>query len=87
VLHLKFDGNYLDSSGRGNDGYPSNSPSIVPGNIGSGALSYATVAIVDTNTSTTNFSSSLWISGSARSDFALPRISQSHSGEVHRYAG
>jgi len=55
---LKFDGNYLDSSGHGNNGNPSNSPAIVPGKIGSGALSYATTAIVDTNTSTTNYSSS-----------------------------
>jgi hypothetical protein len=58
VLHLKFDGNYLDSSGHGNHGYPSNSPAIVAGKIGSGALSYATVAIVDTNTSITNYSAS-----------------------------
>src|SRR5204863_9681387 len=58
VLHLKFDGNYLDSSGHSNHGYPSNNPAIVPGKIGSGALSYATVAIVDTNASTTNYDSS-----------------------------
>jgi hypothetical protein len=58
VLHLKFDGNYLDSSGHNNHGYPSNSPAIIAGKIGSGALSYATVAIVDTNLATTNFSSS-----------------------------
>src|ERR1044071_3619919 len=58
VLHLKFDGNYLDSSGHHNDGFPSNSPAIVTGKIGSGALSYATVEIVDTNASTTNFTSS-----------------------------
>ncbi len=58
VLHLKFDGNYLDTSGRGNHGYPSNSPAIVSGKIGSGALSYATIQNVDTNTSTTNYTSS-----------------------------
>lgn len=58
VLHLKFDGDYLDSSGRGNHGYPSNSPSLVTGRIGAGALSYATVQIVDTNSSTTNYEAS-----------------------------
>src|SRR5207249_8173152 len=58
VLHLKFDDNYLDSSGHGNHGYPSNSPAIVAGKIGPGALSYATVAIVDTNAATTNYDSS-----------------------------
>jgi hypothetical protein len=58
VLHLKFDGNYLDSSGHGNNGFPSNSPSIVSGMIGSGALSYATVGTLDTNTMTTNYDSS-----------------------------
>jgi hypothetical protein len=58
VLHLKFDGNLLDSTGRGNNGYPSNSPAFVPGKVGSGALSYATVQIVDTNAMTTNYSSS-----------------------------
>jgi len=58
VLHLKFDSNYQDSSGRGNHGSPSNSPSIVAGKIGSGALSYATVQVVDTNAMTTNYSSS-----------------------------
>jgi hypothetical protein len=58
VLHLKFDGSYLDSSGRSNHGYPSNSPAITTGKIGSGALSYATIQIVDTNAMTTNYSSS-----------------------------
>jgi hypothetical protein len=44
VLHLKFDGNYTDSSGRGNNGTPTGTggltPSIVAGRIGSGALHY-----------------------------------------------
>jgi len=44
VLHLKFDGNYLDATGRGNHGYPSNSPALVPGKIGPGALSYVTTS-------------------------------------------
>ncbi len=58
VLHLKFEGNYLDSAGRGNHGYPSNSPAIVAGKIGAGALSYATTQIIDTNLLTTNYSAS-----------------------------
>ncbi|MGC9942812.1 MAG: LamG-like jellyroll fold domain-containing protein [Verrucomicrobiota bacterium] len=47
VLHLTFDGNYLDSSGHGNNGTAagvSNAlPTIVAGRIGSGAVSYATI--------------------------------------------
>jgi hypothetical protein len=46
VLHLTFDGNYQDSSGRGNNGTATGTngslPSIVTGRIGSGAVSYAT---------------------------------------------
>jgi len=42
VLHLKFDGDYSDSSGRGNNGTPSGAPSFIPGAIGSGALQYST---------------------------------------------
>ncbi len=44
VLHLKFDGNYQDSSGRNNNGTPEGSPQIVAGKIGSGALHYSTVS-------------------------------------------
>jgi hypothetical protein len=43
VLHLKFDGNYQDSSGRNNNGTPQGSPQIVAGKVGSGALQYDTV--------------------------------------------
>ena len=39
VLHLKFDGDYLDYSGRGNNATNLGS-SIVPGIIGSGAMNY-----------------------------------------------
>ncbi len=42
VLHLKFDGDYLDSSGRANHGQPAGAPRIVSGRIGSGALRYST---------------------------------------------
>ena len=34
VLHLKFDGNYDDSSGRGNNGTAAGAPTIVPGRLG-----------------------------------------------------
>jgi hypothetical protein len=45
VLHLNFDGNYLDSSGRHNDATPQGTPgpSFVPGRIGSQAVSVNTV--------------------------------------------
>lgn len=42
VLHLKFDGDYQDSSGRNNHGTPRGAPQIVPGKIGAGALQYST---------------------------------------------
>ena len=51
VLHLTFDGNYNDSSGRGNNGSPVGSPALVPGKIGSGALNVLT----DTTNNTYNY--------------------------------
>jgi hypothetical protein len=39
VVHLKFDGDYTDSSGRGNNGTPVGSPTIAAGKIGS-AMQY-----------------------------------------------
>jgi hypothetical protein len=44
VLHLKFDGDYQDSSGRGNNATPQGTPgpSLVPGVLGSGAMYFAT---------------------------------------------
>ncbi len=42
VLHLPFDDDYKDTSGRGNDGIPVGSPGLAPGKIGSHALSYGT---------------------------------------------
>ncbi|HEY3860646.1 MAG TPA: LamG-like jellyroll fold domain-containing protein [Verrucomicrobiae bacterium] len=55
ILHLKFDGDYNDSSGQGNNGAAQNSPTGTPptmiaGRIGSGAVHVASVV------STTNFS-------------------------------
>jgi hypothetical protein len=42
VLHLRFEGDVNDSSGRGNNGTPINSPAFVPGIIGAQALQPAT---------------------------------------------
>jgi hypothetical protein len=47
VLHLKFDGNLNDSSGRGNNGTavlngPAQAPSFVPGRLGANALFFYT---------------------------------------------
>jgi len=44
VLHLRVDDDYADTSGRGNDGIPMGLPGLVPGKIGSHALSYGTDA-------------------------------------------
>ncbi len=42
VAHLKFDGNYTDSSGKGNNGTAVGTPAITTGKIGTGALQYST---------------------------------------------
>jgi hypothetical protein len=47
VLHLGFDGSYLDSSGRTNDARPVGSPTFVAGAVGNQALHYSTA--VDTS--------------------------------------
>jgi hypothetical protein len=41
VVHLKFDSDYTDSSGRGNNATPVNGPSLVPGKLGN-ALQFTT---------------------------------------------
>jgi len=51
VLHLKFDGDATDSSGRGNNGSVVNSPTFIPGKVGSGAFHYNT----DTTSGTYNY--------------------------------
>jgi hypothetical protein len=43
VLHLKFDNTYADSSGHGNNGVQSGSPTFVAGKIGTGAVHVNTV--------------------------------------------
>jgi len=42
VLHLKFDGDYLDTSGKGHHATPVGSPTIAAGKVGSGAILYGT---------------------------------------------
>jgi hypothetical protein len=42
VLHMKFDGDYTDSSGHGHNGTPVGSPSFAAGVVGSGSLHYST---------------------------------------------
>jgi hypothetical protein len=53
VLHLTFDGDTTDSSGRGNNGTPSSTtaPDFVPGIIGSQALQYTTIGAPVTSAS------------------------------------
>ncbi|HWY75598.1 MAG TPA: immunoglobulin domain-containing protein, partial [Verrucomicrobiae bacterium] len=51
VLHLKFDGNFNDSSGRTNNAVAVNAPVFVPGKIGTQAVRVNT----DTTTSTFNY--------------------------------
>jgi hypothetical protein len=62
VLHLQFEGDTTDSSGRGNNGTPSTStpsnapPVFVPGIIGSQALQYTTFTTNGSGTAVTNAS-------------------------------
>lgn len=51
VLHLRFEGDYTDSSGRKNDGTAVNAPTFVPGKIGAQALHFNT----DKGSSTYNY--------------------------------
>ncbi|NOS69543.1 MAG: hypothetical protein HOP33_06405 [Verrucomicrobia bacterium] len=72
VVHLKFDGDYTDSSGRGNNGTAVGAPTTAPGKIGSALLytepqgqpetNYVTLGIPADLHMTTNvpFSISLW---------------------------
>ena len=55
ILHLKFDGDTTDSSGRGNNGTPVGAPTFVPGVVGQ-ALHYGNVAVTNGSTVTTNTS-------------------------------
>jgi len=76
VLHLKFDGDTTDTSGRGNNATPVNSPTFVAGKVGSGAFHFNTDTTSDTHNyatlgatlpadlafgSSVNFSVAYWI--------------------------
>jgi hypothetical protein len=71
VLHLKFDGDFTDSSGLGNNGIPGGSPAFVPGKIGqavhvgsyraSSAYNYVAVPYSPTFGFDNDFSVSLWV--------------------------
>ena len=77
VLHLKFDGDYKDSSGRNNNGTNIGATAFVAGKVGTGALHYSTVlsggAVAEANYvslgtpadlaigSGQNFSAAFWI--------------------------
>jgi len=47
VLHLRFDGDTTDSSGRGNDGTAVGTPAYVAGQIGSQAIQYTTETVTN----------------------------------------
>ncbi|MCX6924069.1 MAG: immunoglobulin domain-containing protein [Verrucomicrobia bacterium] len=73
VVHLTFDGDCNDSSGRGNSATPQGTPDYVPGLIGSNAVHYSTdtgagtfnyVSLVDTNTMTSAWPDLAFGSGS-----------------------
>jgi hypothetical protein len=79
VLHMKFDGDFSDSSGRGNNATAVGTPAIVAGRLGSGALYFDTSNGVYTVNNylnlgtpadlkfgaTTNFSVSYWVKTAA----------------------
>ncbi len=82
VVHLKFDGDYTDSSGRGNNASPINGPALVAGKLGS-ALQFTTSrgqvpAVTNFATlgyptdlqfgSATDFSISFWVQYTDQSD-------------------
>ena len=88
VLHLTFDGNYSDSSGRTNDATAAGAPTFIPGRLGQAvhlstvagsAFNYLTVSDLNGDLSfdgATSFSVSLWLRYSA--DFNdLPVIGNS----------
>ncbi len=73
VLHLKFDNDLVDFSGRGNNGTNVGATSFVPGEIGSGALHYSSDGVSSFNyvtlglqpdlqfSSNVNFSVAYWV--------------------------
>jgi autotransporter-associated beta strand protein len=93
VLHLPFDGDYKDISGRSNDGAAVGSPAFaVSGEIGGGALHYGATNGVSTNYVTvgvrpdlqfgasTDFTVSYWVRGAFNTN--LPFFSDATGGEA-----
>jgi Concanavalin A-like lectin/glucanases superfamily/Immunoglobulin domain len=95
VAHLKFDGDYTDSSGHGNNATPINGPSLVPGKLGSALQFTTSTGVVPAVTnfatlgyptdlqfgSTTDFSIAFWVNYTNQSDdLALISNSQWDSG-------
>jgi autotransporter-associated beta strand protein len=90
VLHLPFDSDYKDISGRANDGTPVGSPTVASGEIGSSALHYGTTNGIATNYVTvgvvsdlqfgasTDFSVSYWVRGTINTN--LPFFCDSTGG-------
>jgi len=73
VLHLKFEGNYSDSSGRANNGTAVGAPTIVPGRFGNGVFLSTSNGVPEYNyitlgnpadlrfSSNVNFSVAYWV--------------------------
>jgi hypothetical protein len=86
VVHIKFDGDYNDSSGRGNNATPQGTPTLVGGKFGqamqfttlpdSSEIDYASLGSPDDLhfADVTDFSVSMWVNWTASAD-DLPFIS------------
>jgi len=69
VLHLRFDGNVTDSSGRGNNGTAVGTPAFVTGLIGSNALQYTTVTL--TNSTSISVTAASYVNLGTPADLAF----------------
>lgn len=90
VLHLPFDTDYKDVSGRANNGTPVGSPALASGEVGGGAVHYGTTNGIATNYVTvgvvpdlqfgasTDFSVSYWVRGTVNTN--LPFFCDSTNG-------
>jgi autotransporter-associated beta strand protein len=99
VLHLKFDGNYADSSGLGNNGVSVNSPSFVAGKIGSQAVqvssaggTYNYVTVSDPNNDLhfaagQDFTVAMWVKVPSGSVTELPFFGNQDASLLSTIAG
>jgi hypothetical protein len=101
VLHLKFDGDYTDSSGLGNNGAAVNTPSFVTGKIGSQAVhvssdagsgSYNYVTVADPNSylhfaAGQDFTVALWVRMPSGSSADLPFFGNQDASLLSTVAG